>query len=322
MLIVKSPVGVVDAKSRSPTLPAREFQVEFRQLRYFVAAAEELQFSLAAAREKVAPSTLGQQITALEKEIGGRLFHRTTRRVRLTPAGQVLLPEARRVLAAVERAQRVARLAAKGQLGVLRLGVPTTGTPPPLDEALLRCSKLHPGLHVDEHPGHSAEHAAALTAGTLDAAFVYGPSAHGRALGYQRLVDVGLVLACSSDGRVAGQNKTTFNGTAGRAVALDAAFSPGLTTKMIAAVCQVPEADVIGLESLEALLLAVAGGAVTVIPEAVANTVTWRGVRYRRLGAAAPVMELGIAWPDREQPPLVACLAAAVAAEQDPALLD
>ena len=77
---------------------------DLRLLRYFVAVAEELHFGRAAARLHVAQPGLSQQIKVLERLVGMRLLERTSRQVRLTPAGDALLAESRRLLAETERA--------------------------------------------------------------------------------------------------------------------------------------------------------------------------------------------------------------------------
>jgi DNA-binding transcriptional LysR family regulator len=100
--------------------------MELRHLRYFVAVAEELHFTRAAARLHIGQPPLSQQIQALEDELGVTLFARSKRRVALTDAGQHLLLRAREILAAAagvgDEVQRVAR----GEVGELRIGFTTT----------------------------------------------------------------------------------------------------------------------------------------------------------------------------------------------------
>src|SRR4051794_35771524 len=94
--------------------------MELRQLAYFVAVAEELSFARAATRLHIVQPAVSHQIRKLERELGVSLFDRTTRRVLLNGAGERLLPEARAVLAAVDRVYAVAGEAA-GET-VLRIG--------------------------------------------------------------------------------------------------------------------------------------------------------------------------------------------------------
>src|SRR5690349_24873025 len=83
--------------------------VEVRQLRYFVAVAEELHFGRAAERLGMAQPPLSRAIRELERQLGAQLLERTTRQVTLTPVGETLLQDARIALEAVEAATRRAR---------------------------------------------------------------------------------------------------------------------------------------------------------------------------------------------------------------------
>lgn len=102
--------------------------MELRQLRYFIAVAEELHFTRAALRMHIGQPPLSHAIQMLEEDIGAQLFERTKRSVRLTAAGQLFLQDARRIIALTESACEVARKAARGETGELRIGF-TFSTP-------------------------------------------------------------------------------------------------------------------------------------------------------------------------------------------------
>src|SRR5437763_15687149 len=95
--------------------------MELRQLRYFVAVAEELHFRRAAARLHISQPPLSQQIARLEEELGCRLLSRTRRRVELTAAGQAFLRDARAMLAELAVAVATPRRIQTGPARLLRV---------------------------------------------------------------------------------------------------------------------------------------------------------------------------------------------------------
>ncbi|SNS68181.1 DNA-binding transcriptional regulator, LysR family [Asanoa hainanensis] len=94
---------------------------DLRQFRYFVAVAEELSFTRAATRLMIAQQSLSQQITALERNLGVKLFERDSRGTRLTDTGALFLPEARAALARADEAVAVVARARRGEAGELSL---------------------------------------------------------------------------------------------------------------------------------------------------------------------------------------------------------
>lgn len=100
--------------------------MELRQFRYFVAVAEELHFTRAAARLHIGQPPLSLQIQAIERELGVTLLKRTRRKVELTPVGELFLQEARLALMQASRAVDTAMRAARGEMGTLRLSFITS----------------------------------------------------------------------------------------------------------------------------------------------------------------------------------------------------
>jgi DNA-binding transcriptional LysR family regulator len=142
--------------------------MELRQLRYFVAVAEELHFGRAAERLHIAAPSLSQQIKALEASVGAPLFVRDRRHVELTSAGRLFLTDAREIIALAAGAQR--RL--EGTSGPLRLGYVSW-----LPDELV--AAVRSDLRLDEWVMPSHIQIARVLDGGLDAAIAWAPAAHG-----------------------------------------------------------------------------------------------------------------------------------------------
>jgi DNA-binding transcriptional LysR family regulator len=149
--------------------------VDLRQLRYFVAVAEELHFSRAAARLNLAQSALSSQVRALEREVGGPLLVRSTRRVALTPAGEALLRDASEILAAADGALDRARALARGEAGSLTIGSMGPAGGGLLAPLLARLGSRHPGLRVEVRALDFSDIVESVRDRHVDVAFLYLP---------------------------------------------------------------------------------------------------------------------------------------------------
>jgi DNA-binding transcriptional LysR family regulator len=149
--------------------------VDLHQLRCFVAVAEELHFSRAAARLNLAQSAVSAHIRHLEDEIGAPLFIRGSRSAQLTPIGERLLDDAQEVLAAADRALARAQAGARRQRGVLMLGSIGPALVPLLAPLLSAFAEEHPGTQVEIRAFGFREVITAVIDRRVDVAFVHLP---------------------------------------------------------------------------------------------------------------------------------------------------
>ncbi|MEV4363154.1 LysR family transcriptional regulator [Nonomuraea sp. NPDC049625] len=140
--------------------------MELRQLRYFVAVAEELHFGRAAVRLRIAGPSLSQQIKALERDLGVRLFDRDRRSVALTPSGQALLPQVRALLEQADELRRSA--AGMAATEPVRLGY-VSWRPPDLTARVSGVAQLHVDAWV--MPSHTQ--AGRVADGSIDLAICW-----------------------------------------------------------------------------------------------------------------------------------------------------
>lgn len=145
-------------------------RIDLRQLRQFVAVAEELHFRRGADRLGMSQPPLTVAIRRLEEEVGAILVERGQKTVRLTAAGAVLLSEARRLLASADAALAATRDAVAGKLGRVRLGYVGSVKYGRLPERLRGFRREYPDVRVKLREMTTAGQVAALRAGDLDLA--------------------------------------------------------------------------------------------------------------------------------------------------------
>ena len=149
-------------------------EVELRELRYFIAVAEELNFTRAAARLGLGQPPLSAAIGKLERKLGVRLLERTSRRVTLTPAGAVLLEQGRIAVEAAGAAVERARRAGTGPSRLTVAVKPGTGTDL-LQKIMHRCAQDPRVPEVRLLFGHPGGPAAAVRGGAADVAILRAP---------------------------------------------------------------------------------------------------------------------------------------------------
>jgi len=171
--------------------------MELRQLRYFLAAAERLNFTAAAEASCISQSTLSQQLKQLEEEVGTLLFHRVGKRVHLTEAGEELVPFARQALASAAAGRQ--RLLDLGELkaGSLHIGV-TPALRSVLLAALVSFARRYPGVRVSVQLGTSAELLEQLAALHLDVVLTFWDAPTPASFAYQPLLSSPLALVVAT----------------------------------------------------------------------------------------------------------------------------
>ncbi|GAA2454351.1 LysR family transcriptional regulator [Actinomadura vinacea] len=188
--------------------------MELRHVRSFLAIAEELHFGRAAARLHLAQPSLSQHLRQLERAVGAELVSRTSRDVRLTPAGEVFRELADDIMERVQRAGEAARAAAAGRSGTIRVGYNFPAGQRVLPGTLARFNARHRQAEVVMIEMRTGPQLAALQEGRLDVAMVYGEPA-GRGLAGRRLLRVPLVAVVGLEHRWADRGEVPFQELAG-----------------------------------------------------------------------------------------------------------
>ncbi|OOG46769.1 LysR substrate-binding domain-containing protein [Rhodanobacter sp. C01] len=194
---------------------------DFRQLRYFIAVAEELSFTRAALRLHLSQPPLSQQIQALEQDLGVRLLERNKRNVALTEPGRIFLEEARHILARADEARDHVAAAAAGFSGRLRLAYTVSVSfHPALPQTLLSYRQIAPKVRMQLSEMYTEPQFAALLAGQIDVGFVRDEPIHAQDARNLRLSVIDrepLLLALPSGHPLSGRSSLRLSEVAGSA---------------------------------------------------------------------------------------------------------
>lgn len=183
--------------------------MELRQLEYFVAVAEEANFTRAAARVHISQSGVSAQIRALERELGVELIDRSGGTATLTTAGQAALTQARATLAAAGSVKQSVDEVNGLLRGSLTIGMVTACTVPQLFDALARFHAAHPGVDLALHEDNSDRLVASIRSGDLDLALV-GIAATPDGLESMVVIDESIVAAVPAEHPLAAQRDATL----------------------------------------------------------------------------------------------------------------
>lgn len=178
--------------------------MELRHIRYFLAVAEEENFTRAAARLGIGQPPLSQQIKDLEAEVGTALFHRIPRGAELTAAGAAFLEAVRDMPDQARSAAEAARRTARGEIGSLRIGFTGSGAFNTLVPRIIRdYRRAAPGVDLTLEETNSNGLVAALRAGTMDVAFLRPGAVSEDGLRFRTMAQEPMVAAVPASHRLA-----------------------------------------------------------------------------------------------------------------------
>ncbi|CAJ7358998.1 LysR family transcriptional regulator [Burkholderia pseudomallei] len=275
--------------------------IDLRRLRYFIVVAEELHFGKAAQRLHLAQPPLTRHISALEGELGLRLFDRSTRSVKLTAEGELFLPHARDVLDAVHRAEIASQRAALGKEGKVALGY--TSSVPLCDAfgTLIRnFARSFPDIELSLVEASSAQQGRSIKEGLLDIGIGWKNSFEDyEGCRVKTIAAEPLVVAVSQECALASEASLAVEQLADETFVL---FPPGYGSTLdrkafdlCATAGFTPRRGPSASQMTTMIALVAAGRGVAIVPEAV-STLRKPGVAYVPLTDESALIELVLMW--------------------------
>ena len=285
--------------------------MDLRQLRYFIAVAEELNFRRAAERVGIQQPPLSMQIRQLETEIGTALFRRLSRGVELTESGALLLERARRILDDVEQTKTSVQSRARGETGRIRLGFAGAAFFQPLVPAMIMAyRKQYPGVTLLPEQSNTPRLVTALHSGEIDVAIVRPPVSENEAegVGFELIVDEPMLVVLPTAHRLARKGSLRLGALAGETFVLyPRAGGPGLYDRIIAAFQRAGFTPKLGQEApnFESMVHMVAAGfGVTLVPQSI-QQIRAKGIVYLPIEGKVPSSPISLAYRRNDRSPAV-----------------
>jgi DNA-binding transcriptional LysR family regulator len=286
--------------------------MELRQVRYFVAVAEELHFGWAARRVHVAQPALSKQVMNLEHELGVRLLDRRGRKVELTEAGRVFLERARVVLEGVAEAELAAARAGSGETGRLTVGFTGMALYGAIPGIVKAFGERYPGVDLALREMRTPAMTEALLGRRLDIGFLHPPVGEtaGEALAVEGITSEPLIAAVPEGHELCGLPEVPLDRLAEeRFVIVPRDEGPELHDRIMGT-CHVSGvspavANRNAPSQTTALGLVAAGVGVSLVWECM-RSLGRSGVVYRPLVGQTPRMETALAWLRDDPSPVLA----------------
>jgi DNA-binding transcriptional LysR family regulator len=283
--------------------------LELRQLRYFVAVAEEKHFGRAAQRLHITQPPLSQTIFALEDMLGTPLFLRTKRSVSLTAAGLALLPEAQRLLLQAQALPDLVKRAANGASGMLSLAFISTADYSILPSLLKQFRSRYPQVQIDLKEATTDVQLDQLAERKIDIGLLLPPFTDkaDRTMDYLPLLSEPLIAAVPTGIWPADQPVSLQALTQLPLIIFPRHISPSFHDTILSCFHEAGATPHIAQEAIQMQTivgLVSAGMGMALVPQSVSN-LKRPGVDYLPLDSKAPLIETGLAWRRDNQSPVV-----------------
>jgi DNA-binding transcriptional LysR family regulator len=272
-----------------------------------VAVAEDLNFSRAAARLRIAQPALSMQIKSLENDLGVQLFDRSSRRVNLTHAGATLLTEARGVLSSAQHAEHQVKRAHQGMIGTLRIGVIAPAANARLAQQLREYRAAFPEVNLSLHELTSSIQIDQLVNDQLDVGFLRAPVDRPQ-LTHRFLSEAKVVLAVPANHRLAKTRRITWKDFHQEPlVMVQPSLQHGYYDRFHALCAEAGARPTVGQYANDVqtvLWLVSAGLGISPTTETLAE-ITRPGLVFRQLPAGLPMVRTLLVWKRGDTSPLL-----------------